>query len=173
MRRLPVVQQVVDHRVEALGGRVPRLEQVVVQTDVVDGLDGHVGVGVRGQQQQLRVRRVDPGGGEQLGPGHPRHPLIGGDQRDRLVPQRQPGQHVQRLGTGRDPDDAVVAAVLIGQVAADRRRHRGVVVDGEDDRSGHGGSSLRPTREGPTPGWATLSGRLLGSIAAEPLPWLG
>jgi hypothetical protein len=33
---------------------VPRLEQVVVEADVVDRPDGHVGVGVRREQQELR-----------------------------------------------------------------------------------------------------------------------
>ena len=35
---LPVVEQVVDDRVELLLGRVPGLEQVVVERDLVDGL---------------------------------------------------------------------------------------------------------------------------------------
>ena len=30
---------------------------------------------------------------EHLDAGHPRHPLVGGDQRDRAVPQGQLGQH--------------------------------------------------------------------------------
>ena len=52
----PVAQQVVDDRVEPLLGRVPRLEQVVVEPDVVDRLDRHVGVGVGGEQHELRRR---------------------------------------------------------------------------------------------------------------------
>ena len=52
----PVAEQVVDDRVEPLLGRVPRLEQVVVEADVVDRLDRDVGVGVRGEQQELRAR---------------------------------------------------------------------------------------------------------------------
>ena len=39
-------------------GRVPRLEQVVVEADVVDRLDRHVGVGVRGEQDELGVGRL-------------------------------------------------------------------------------------------------------------------
>ncbi len=50
MGLLPVAEQVVEHGIEPLGRRVPRLHQVVVEADVVDRLDGHVGVGVRGQQ---------------------------------------------------------------------------------------------------------------------------
>ena len=53
----PVAEQVVDDGVEPLFGRIPRLEQVVVQADVVDRLDRDVGVGVRGEQEVLRARR--------------------------------------------------------------------------------------------------------------------
>ena len=60
VRPLPVAEQVVDDGVQPLGRRVPRLEQVVVQTDVVDRLDGDVGVGVGGEQEQLGVRGVLP-----------------------------------------------------------------------------------------------------------------
>jgi len=52
----PVVEQVVDDRVQPIRRRIPRLDQVVVEPDVVDGLDRDVGVGIRRQQQQLGVR---------------------------------------------------------------------------------------------------------------------
>ena len=42
----------------AASGWLPRLEHVVVEPDVVDRLDGDVGVGVGGEQQQLGVGRV-------------------------------------------------------------------------------------------------------------------
>jgi hypothetical protein len=38
--RQPVGQQLVEHRVEPLLRRVPGLEQVVVEVDVVDRADG-------------------------------------------------------------------------------------------------------------------------------------
>ncbi len=53
---LPGRQQVLDDRVELLLRRVPRLEQVVVQRDLVDRLDGRRGVGVGGQQDALGAR---------------------------------------------------------------------------------------------------------------------
>jgi hypothetical protein len=55
VRVRPVVEEAVDHRVEPLLLRVPGLEHVVVEGDVVDRLDRDVGVGVRRQQQQLGV----------------------------------------------------------------------------------------------------------------------
>jgi hypothetical protein len=47
---VPGLEEPVDHRVQLLLGRVPRLEQVVVEVDDVDRVDRGVGVGVRGQQ---------------------------------------------------------------------------------------------------------------------------
>ncbi len=46
---LPQLDQRIDDGVELLLRWVPRLEQVVVKVDDVDGLDGRIGVGVRGQ----------------------------------------------------------------------------------------------------------------------------
>ena len=123
--------------IEPLLRRVPRLEQVVVEADVVDRRDGHVGVGVRRQQQVLRPRRMSTRLLQQLDAGHLRHPLVGGDQRHRLVAQRQPGQHVQRLGPRRRAHDAVVGAVAAPQVAGDRGGDLWIVVDRQDGRFAH------------------------------------
>ena len=54
----PVAEQLVEHRVEPVLRRVPRLHQVVVEGDVVDRPDRHVRVGVRRQQHQPGVRRL-------------------------------------------------------------------------------------------------------------------
>ena len=64
-------------RVQPLLGRVPRLQQVVVEADVVDRLDRDVGVGVRGEQHELGVGRVHARLLEELDAGHLRHALVG------------------------------------------------------------------------------------------------
>ena len=51
----PVGQQVVEDREEALLGRVPGLEDVVVEPHLVDRLDRHLGIGVGGEQDALGV----------------------------------------------------------------------------------------------------------------------
>jgi hypothetical protein len=51
--RPPLGEQLVQRRVEPLLRRVPRLEQVAVEVDVVDGPDGRVGVGVRVSSTRL------------------------------------------------------------------------------------------------------------------------
>ena len=131
---VPVAEEVVDDGVEVLLGRVPRLEEVVVEADVVDRLDRHTGVGVRRQQQPLGAvgQAAFLGGREGLDAGHVRHPLVDCDERHGPVAQRELRQHLQSLLARRRPHDAVVAAVAATQVAADRRGHLLVVVDGED-----------------------------------------
>ena len=53
--RLPGREQILDHREQLLLGRIPRLEQVVVERDLVDRGDRRLGVGVCGQQHALGV----------------------------------------------------------------------------------------------------------------------
>ena len=53
--RLPVREQIVEHRVQLLLRRIPGLHQVVVERHAVDRVDRGLGVGVRGQQHPLRV----------------------------------------------------------------------------------------------------------------------
>ncbi len=134
---VPVGEQVVGHRVEPVLRRVPRLEEVVVEPDVVDRRDRDVGVGVGREEQQLRVRHVGAYAREQLDAGHPGHALVGGDERQRLAAEDEPGHEVERLGTGRGTQDAVVGAVAGPQVPRDRGRDRRVVVHGDDRRSRH------------------------------------
>ena len=94
---VPLVEQVVEHRVQPLLGRCPWLHQVVVEPDLVDRPDRHVGVGVCGEQDELGVRGVRLRAPEQLDAGHRRHPMVGHDQGDRLVAQGQFLQRAQRL----------------------------------------------------------------------------
>jgi hypothetical protein len=108
----PVAEQIVDHRVQTVLGRIPRLEQVVVQADLVDRPDGDVGVGICGEHQKLRARRMGVGLREQLDPRHLRHPLIGDDQRHQLVTQRHRRQHRKRLRSRTRPYHTVVGAIL-------------------------------------------------------------
>ena len=133
----PVPEQVVNDGVEPFLGRIPGLEQVVVELDVVDRLDRHVGVCVRSEKQGFRAGRVDPRLLEHLDAGHLRHPLVRRDQGHRLVTERELAQHSQRLRPRRSTDDAVVGTVLVGQIAGDRRRDLRIVVDRQDRRFAH------------------------------------
>ncbi len=86
---LPGFQQVVEHRVEALFGRVPWLGEVVVDLGRVDGLDGCLGIGIGGQQGALRVRVNLHRLTQKLHPGHSGHALVGDKQGDDVAPLLQ------------------------------------------------------------------------------------
>jgi hypothetical protein len=134
----PVAQQLVEHRVEPLLGRVPRLHQVVVERDVVDRSDRDVGVGVRREQHELGVRRLLPHLLQHLDAGHPWHPLVADDRGDGPVLEQLVGQHLQGLRPRGGAQDAVVLAVALAQVAHHGSDDGDVVVDREDRGLGHG-----------------------------------
>ena len=152
----PVAEQVVEDGVEALFRRVPRLQEVVVEADVVDGLDGDVRVGVGGEEDELGLRSEHPGLLEELDAGHLGHPLIRRDQTHLPVAQRELGQDLQGLGTRCRPDDLELGTVLPAQVAGDGLRDRRIVVDRQDCRFRH--LYLSPARDGHYR--AVASGRL-------------
>ena len=128
---VPRLEEPVDHGVELLLGRIPRLEQVVVQVDDVDGVDRRVGVGVCRQQHPARqgvdVHRLF----EELDAAHLRHPVVGDEHRDSVTAQLEFVQRLQCVGAGLGAHDAVSLAVVAAQVAGDRAGYRGVVVDGQ------------------------------------------
>ena len=132
---LPRRQQVLDDREELLLGRIPRLQQVVVERDLVDRRDRRLGVGVGRQQHALGVgnelARLD----EVLGAGHPGHPLIGDQHRDLVAAREDLAQEVEALGAGARAQDAEALAEAAPQVARDRRQDGRLVVDGKDRRA--------------------------------------
>ena len=134
--RAPRLELAVDHRIELLLRRIPRLEQVVVEVDDVDRLDRGAGVRVRGEQDAPRVRIQIHGGLEELQAAHLWHPVVGEQHGDGVATQFHFTQRVERLLAGLGPDDAVVIPVVPAQVARDRAGHSRVVIDGQDRRSG-------------------------------------
>ena len=83
--RLPIIQQVAEHRVEALLRGIPRFHQVVIEMHIVDCLDRGVGIGIGGQQRALGIREVIGGRFEELDAGHAGHPLVGEEERHRFL----------------------------------------------------------------------------------------
>jgi hypothetical protein len=56
--------------------RVPRLEEIVVETDRVNGPDRGLGVGIGGQQHPLGIGDPLSSLLQKLDAGHVRHPLV-------------------------------------------------------------------------------------------------
>ncbi len=132
--RPPGFQQRIHHRVELLLGRIPGLEQVIVEINHVDRVDGGAGVGVGGQQRPPRpgvnVHRVL----EELDPVHLRHPVIGQEHRDRFTAQLHLAQRVEGHRPGLGAHDPVPFPVLPPQVPGHGAGHPGVVVHRQDHR---------------------------------------
>ena len=155
---LPGGQQVLDHRVELLLRRVPGLEQVVVERDVVDRRDRRLGVGVGGEQHALGVRHELARLHEVLGARHARHALVGDQQRHLVAARAQLRRSSSASGPERGAHDPVALAEAAPQVARDGGEHRGLVVD-RDDRgpslaaavgglAGHAGGTIGRRRLG-------------------------
>ena len=117
--RLPVVEQVVDDRVELFVGRIPGLEQIVIDASVVDRPDRGIGVGVSRQQDAFRLRRRACDFGEQFDAAHPRHPLVRQNEGDRGRPLLQLGEQVERGRAGVGAQHAIPIRVFLSQVAFD------------------------------------------------------
>ena len=142
---VPVAEQVVEHGEQPLLGRVPRLHQVVVEADVVDGLDGDVGVGVRRQQHALGARggsRAASASASTSMPVIPRHPLVDGDQGHRPVAQGSSAEHLERLVARTRPGRSGSRGRSAAQVAGQSGRDLLVVVHRDDRGSGHHPSPL-------------------------------
>ena len=137
---LPVAQQIVEHRVESLFGWVPRLHQVVVQADFVDGPDRRLGVGVRGQKDTLDFGIEADRFGEELDAGLPGHALVDQEQRDRVVSQLEALHGRQRGRAGIRAHDPVILPIPAAQVALHRGENRPVVIHCKDYWLWHGHS---------------------------------
>src|SRR5690606_5008903 len=129
--------QRVDHRVQLLLRRVPRLEEVVVDVDDVDRLDRRVGVGVGGQQGAPRVREQVHRLLQEGDAVHLRHAVVGEDGRDGVPAQLDLAQGFERVRPGGGAHDAVVLAVTTAEVTGDRPGHGRVIVDGQEDGQAH------------------------------------
>jgi hypothetical protein len=125
---------------------IPRLEQVVVDVDLVDRLDRGVGVRVRGEQRPPRVGEQVHRLLQEIDAVHLGHPVVGQHHRDPAAAQLQLTQRVQGVGRRGGPDDAVVLAVPAAQVTGDGTGDGGVVVDGQDRGMAHV-SNLRSVRK--------------------------
>ena len=128
----PRLQQAVDHRIELLLRRIPRLEQVVVQVDDVDRVDGGVGVGVCGQQHPAGQGIDIHGFFQELDAAHAGHPVVGDEHRDGVAAQLELVDRLERVRAGFGTHDPVPLTVVAAQVAGDGPGDGRVVVDGQD-----------------------------------------
>ncbi len=129
----PGLEQVVQDRVELLLGRVPGLEQVVVQVDDVDRVDRRLGVRVRRQQHPAGARVHVHGLLQELDAVHLRHAVVREDHGHQVPAQLELAQRLQRRLAGLRAHDPAGGAVASPQVAGDGAGDPRIVVHGHDD----------------------------------------
>src|SRR5437867_10790435 len=91
-RRHPILQKVIEHGVKVFLRWVPRLQQVVMDSGVVDGANRRIGVGVGREQDALGVWEKFHRLSEEFDASHLRHPLICQKQPYRIVSPLEPPQ---------------------------------------------------------------------------------
>src|SRR3954451_9748101 len=125
------VEHGVHQGIELLLWRVPRLEQVVVDVDDVDGGDGRIRVRVGGQQGPSSAWKHIHRRLEELDAAHLGHAVVGEQDGHPASPQLDVPQCFECLGSRACADDPVVLAVLPPEVPGDGARDRRVVVHGQ------------------------------------------
>jgi len=73
---VPVIQQIIQHRVKMLFRRIPRLQKVMMQLDDIYGLDGSFRVRIRREEHTLGVGIELHSLHQGLDPVHLRHAMI-------------------------------------------------------------------------------------------------
>ena len=116
---LPIAEQIVQLRIEVLGGRVPRLHEKIVDAGLIDSADRGGRVGVCGEQGALGVGINLHGFLEEMHAVQARHALVGEEQGHAVVAEFQLLQKVERALGRTASEDAIIRAVLRTQVAFD------------------------------------------------------
>ena len=115
--RLPRRKEILDHGEELLLGRIPRLEQVIVERHLVDRRDRRLGVRVCRQEHALGVGHEPACLHEVLSPRHPRHSLVGDEHGHLIAARPQLAQNLERLGPRGRTENAEPLAEASAQIA--------------------------------------------------------
>ena len=133
----PVGEKIVENRIQIGVGRIPRLEEVVVEVDFVDRLDCSIRIRIGREQHPLCVRVSGTGLDKKLGARHCGHSLIDEKQRDDVATCLQPVDRFQCFCARVGRNDPVVGGVAPPQITGYCRGHLGVIVDGDNRRLCH------------------------------------
>jgi hypothetical protein len=124
----PLIEQIVQDRIEIAICGIPGLQQVMVELDDIDCSDGGFRVGVCRQEHATDIGELAYGLGQKLDATHVGHAVIGYQEGDRLGALRQPAQDVKRASAGIGGHHTIAVAIPLPQVAFDGPQHIRVVV---------------------------------------------
>ena len=94
---MPVIQQIVQNGIEVLVGRIPWLQQIMVDSGIVNCADSGIGVGVGSKQSPLRIRKEFNRFAEERDACHVGHALIYKEQGDGFIAFLKFAERVQCL----------------------------------------------------------------------------
>ncbi len=135
----PIAQQIIELRIEMLVGRVPGLQEEIVDISLVDGADGGVGVGVSRKQGALGIGKDLLRLFQKAHSVHAGHALVDEKQCDPIVAQLQLAKDVESLLRSAAADDSVIGAVLRAQITLNRPQYVRIVIDTQQNRLAHDG----------------------------------
>src|SRR6185437_7064231 len=168
---LPVVEQIIDHGIELLFRRIPGLHQVIIQLNIVDGLDRGVGVRIGGEQHPFSVGKEFPGLLQELYAFHLRHPLIGNEHGDGLAFILEIEQAVEGLFHGGRAQDTIVLPELGAQITGDGAQYLRIIVYNKYDGWCHDESCNLNDLIYPAIGRQTMNSVLPGTEFTFTEPW--
>src|SRR5579863_4757238 len=137
-RGLPIIEQIVQLGIQMERGRVPRLQEKVMNAHLIDRADGSTGIRVRGEQRTFRIWKDAHTFLQKLDPIHPWHALIGEQQSHVVAAQLQLLQKLKSLLGRIAADHAILGAILRTEITLDRPQNIGIIVHAEQDWFGHG-----------------------------------
>jgi hypothetical protein len=108
-----------------------------VDSSGVDGADGGLGVGIRGEEDTARVRIDITSTLEHFDASHSGHALVADYQSDGFFARFELGQRVERGGPAGGPHDPVGFAIFAAQILDDGLKDAYVIVNRQQDRSRH------------------------------------
>ena len=128
---MPIIEQVVELRVQVFGGRIPGLQKKIINAGLIDGADGSVGIGIRRKQGSFCARENSHGLLQEFNSVHVRHALVGKQECHAVITDLQLFQEIKSALGRVAADDAIFSAVLRTQIALNRSKNVGVVIHTE------------------------------------------
>ena len=108
---LPIFEQIIQHRVKLFLGRIPRLQQVVMDSRGVDRGNRRVGICIRSEEGAFGLGKELHALAQYVESGHVRHALIGERQGEAVPPGFQLLQKIDRATAGIGSQNAVILPI--------------------------------------------------------------
>jgi hypothetical protein len=138
-------KQVIQLRIQVLGGWIPRLQKKIVEAGLIDGADRGVRIRISREQSPLRRGKDSHRLLQKFHTVHARHALVGQQQGNAVIAHFQLLQQIERPFGRIASYDPVFSAVLRTQIALDRPQHIGVVIYAQQNRFRHSRSRFEPS----------------------------